>query len=165
MSIVVSTNWPYVTPEQYEALHEAVRYETDPPQGAVSHLAWFTEGGLNVVDVWETQADFEQFAAEVAEFSRQRGVQREARKTDGRRGQRSRRGGFGFRKESGGAGADGPGLVKQFTQSQPRERGLSPAADEFAADAMPRIVVRLEDRGGHFPAPQRQAQGKAAQKI
>ena len=64
MSIVVSTTWPNVTPEAYDAVTEIIRFDEDPPEGAVSHIAWFTEGGLNVVDVWQSQADFEQFARE-----------------------------------------------------------------------------------------------------
>ena len=62
MSIVVSTNWPYVTPEQYDAVSEIIRFDEDPPEGAISHTLWFTEGGLIVVDVWRTREDYELFA-------------------------------------------------------------------------------------------------------
>ncbi len=64
MSIVVSLSWPHVTPDQYDLLHDLVRYDEDPPEGAVSHTAWFTESGLRVVDVWRSQEDFEHFADE-----------------------------------------------------------------------------------------------------
>jgi hypothetical protein len=64
MPIVVSLSWPHVTPDDYDALDELVRYEEDPPEGAVSHTAWFTESGLRVVDVWRTRQDFERFADE-----------------------------------------------------------------------------------------------------
>ena len=62
MPVVVSLSWPHVTPDQYDALSELVRYEADPPVGAVSHTAWITESGLRAVDVWRSQQDFERFA-------------------------------------------------------------------------------------------------------
>jgi hypothetical protein len=34
------------------------------PAGAISHFATMTDSGLRVVDVWETQEQFEKFAAE-----------------------------------------------------------------------------------------------------
>jgi hypothetical protein len=40
-----------------------VNWEGDTPEGAIFHVSWF-EGGLRVVDVWESQEDFERFATE-----------------------------------------------------------------------------------------------------
>jgi hypothetical protein len=107
----------------------------------------------------------EQFTAEFAEFFRQRSVQHKARKADGRQRQRTRRGCLGGRKKSGALRADGTGLVEQFTQAEPRERGLAAATDEFAADAMARIMPRLVNHHRHIASPQSDAEhqtGEAA---
>lgn len=64
MSIVVSMSWPHVTPEEYDAANELIKFDEDTPEGAISHIAWFTEDGLKVVDVWRSQEEFERFARE-----------------------------------------------------------------------------------------------------
>lgn len=64
MTVVMSMYWAGVTPEQYEAARGGVRWEEEPPVGAVLHVAWFDPGGIRVMDLWNTQADFERFVAE-----------------------------------------------------------------------------------------------------
>ncbi|MEV8411223.1 hypothetical protein AB0R12_37310 [Streptomyces niveus] len=61
MAVVVSLRWPGATPEQYEAVRTAMRWEEHAPEGAVLHVAWFEGGALHVTDVWNSQADFERF--------------------------------------------------------------------------------------------------------
>lgn len=34
------------------------------PKGAKFHVSWFADDGLHVLDVWDSQADFERFAKE-----------------------------------------------------------------------------------------------------
>ena len=63
MATVMLMKWSSVTPEQYDAAREAVRWEEDEAQGGIFHVAWF-DGGLNVVDVWESPDDFNRFASE-----------------------------------------------------------------------------------------------------
>ncbi|MFI1939495.1 hypothetical protein ACH44C_20345 [Streptomyces purpureus] len=63
MAIVVNIAWPEITPELYDQARERVRWEEEPPEGAVLHLAWF-DGGMRVIDVWESQGQFERFIAE-----------------------------------------------------------------------------------------------------
>jgi hypothetical protein len=38
-----------------------VRWETDHPEGAIFHVAWFSEGGISVMDVWESSQQFDRF--------------------------------------------------------------------------------------------------------
>jgi len=64
MAVVLSLRWPGVTPEQYNAVRDSVRWEQQEPDGAVLHVAWFDGGVLHVTDVWNSQADFERFFSE-----------------------------------------------------------------------------------------------------
>jgi hypothetical protein len=61
MAIVMNMRWDGVTPEQYDAMLEAVNWEDDPADGGIFHVAWFQDGSLRVVDVWEEAAQFEAF--------------------------------------------------------------------------------------------------------
>ncbi len=60
MATVMTMHWPEVTKEQYEAVRADVKWETNVPKGAKYHVSWF-DGGLHVVDVWDSQADFQTF--------------------------------------------------------------------------------------------------------
>jgi hypothetical protein len=55
-------HWPEITQELYESVRADVQWETDVPQGAKFHVAWFADDGFHVLDLWESQSDFEQFA-------------------------------------------------------------------------------------------------------
>jgi hypothetical protein len=63
MATVMLMHWPEVTKEQYEQARAMVNWEGDQPKGGKYHVSWF-DGGLHVLDVWDSQADFEKFAAE-----------------------------------------------------------------------------------------------------
>src|SRR5205085_6854499 len=58
MATVMEMKWPSISRDDYERAREAVNWEGDVPQGAIFHVAWF-EDGLRVLDVWESQQDFE----------------------------------------------------------------------------------------------------------
>ena len=60
----MTMRWVGVTPEQYDTVRAAVRWEEDTPAGAVLHVASFDGRVMRVTDVWESQADFERFFAE-----------------------------------------------------------------------------------------------------
>jgi hypothetical protein len=64
MAVVMTMRWAGVTPEQYDAVRELVRWEEDTPSGAVLHVASFEGGAMHVTDVWGSQADFERFFAD-----------------------------------------------------------------------------------------------------
>ena len=64
MATVMQMHWPEVSKEQYEAARKEVNWEGDAPQGGKFHLAWFGDDGFHVLDVWESQQDFERFVQE-----------------------------------------------------------------------------------------------------
>jgi len=61
MATVMLMHWPEVTKEQYEQARRDVNWEGDTPKGAKYHVSWF-DNGLHVLDVWNSQADFEKFS-------------------------------------------------------------------------------------------------------
>ena len=61
MAVVMIMHWAEATPAQYDQVRDAVGWETDHPDGAHAHQAWFEADGLHVVDVWESEAAFEAF--------------------------------------------------------------------------------------------------------
>ena len=63
MATVMEMTWPSINRDDYERAREAVNWEGDVPQGAMFHVAWF-EDGLRVLDLWESQEDFERFGNE-----------------------------------------------------------------------------------------------------
>ena len=61
MPIVMSMKWDGVNAEQYDAAREEVGWETDGPEGGIFHVAWFQDGTLRVLDVWESPEAFQAF--------------------------------------------------------------------------------------------------------
>ena len=53
--------WEGVTPAQFDELRSLVSWETEQPEGAIFHVAWFRDGGITVMDVWESQEQFDRF--------------------------------------------------------------------------------------------------------
>lgn len=64
MAVVMQMRWEGVTPDQYEKTRDVVQWETETPDGAIFHVAWFDDGGVNVLDVWETAEHFQAFVEE-----------------------------------------------------------------------------------------------------
>jgi hypothetical protein len=62
MATVMMMHWPEVTKDQYEQVRKSVNWEGDTPDGAKFHVAWFAGDGLHVMDIWDSQAQFETFA-------------------------------------------------------------------------------------------------------
>ncbi|MFZ3167246.1 MAG: hypothetical protein WA130_06490 [Candidatus Methanoperedens sp.] len=60
--IVAFVNWEGVTKEIYEQARERVNFERDVPKGLVIHIAMFDKIGLRVVDIWESEENFNNFA-------------------------------------------------------------------------------------------------------
>jgi len=78
MAVVVQLRWDGVTPDQYETTREIVQWETEIPDGAIFHVAWFDQGGINVVDVWEAPEQFQGFVEErLTPATKQAGIQGE----------------------------------------------------------------------------------------
>jgi hypothetical protein len=61
MAIVMKLRWEGVTAEQYDEACRVVDWENAPPDGGVFHVAWFEDGGLNVVDVWDSPEQLDAF--------------------------------------------------------------------------------------------------------
>jgi uncharacterized protein YcfL len=61
MSTVMRMHWPEVTKDEYERARKDVNWEGQTPVGAKFHVAWFDETGLNVLDLWDSPQDFQNF--------------------------------------------------------------------------------------------------------
>ena len=48
--------------EMLDAVTKDMNVDTDPPQGMIVHVHYFEQGRARVVDVWESQADYQRFA-------------------------------------------------------------------------------------------------------
>ena len=60
MAVVVQQEYPGMSADQYDRIVEMLA-DTLPP-GCLIHIASVIEGGMLVVDVWDSQEAFEQFA-------------------------------------------------------------------------------------------------------
>ena len=63
MAIVMIMDFP-ATAAQYDQVNAAMGAVDDPPAGLILHAASEREGGMRVVDVWESQEDFDRFREE-----------------------------------------------------------------------------------------------------
>src|SRR4051794_38441602 len=61
MAIGLLADIPGGTIEQYEAIVRALDMRGTPPAGALFHAAGEAEGGLRVMEVWESQAALDAF--------------------------------------------------------------------------------------------------------
>jgi len=66
MAIGIILRYPAVSDaiKKYDAVTDEMGVRNNPPQGAIYHWAAPTNGGLIIVDLWETQKDFDQLAQE-----------------------------------------------------------------------------------------------------
>jgi len=56
MAVAMFMHWPGVTPDQYEALMARLELDVSPAAGSVLHVAAVTDEGLEVCEVWQTEA-------------------------------------------------------------------------------------------------------------
>ena len=64
MATVMLMEWPGVTQEQYNRVMSHLGLDSNPPSGAIFHVSGFSEGGLRVLDIWDSQQAFERFQKE-----------------------------------------------------------------------------------------------------
>ena len=64
MAIVMKIFWQGLKTADYENNRRLVQWETNVPKGAISHVSWCTSDGINVLDVWESEGDFNRFTEE-----------------------------------------------------------------------------------------------------
>lgn len=56
--------YPGVSQEQYEGAFSRLELEGAMPQGCLVHIAGGMPGGWRIIEVWESQADFDRFHEE-----------------------------------------------------------------------------------------------------
>jgi heme-degrading monooxygenase HmoA len=61
MATVMTMHWPEVTKEKYEQVRSDVKWETDVPNGAKFHVAWWADDGFHVLDLWDSAGAFQDF--------------------------------------------------------------------------------------------------------
>jgi len=49
------------TQEQYDAVHQYIGVDDDPPEGLIFHVAGPVEGGWGIAEVWESRDHFDRF--------------------------------------------------------------------------------------------------------
>jgi hypothetical protein len=65
MAVVMQMRWPGITAADYDKAREVVGWERDHPHGGRDHVAWFdSDGVFHVIDVWDSEEDFQRFADE-----------------------------------------------------------------------------------------------------
>jgi hypothetical protein len=65
MTVGIRIKLQGVTQEQFEAVHEHVDPEGNPPQGLVFHSSGPIEGGWGVIDFWESRQAFDAFQGRI----------------------------------------------------------------------------------------------------
>jgi hypothetical protein len=61
MPAVIIQKWDGLTPDQYDALREIVRWDRETPPGMRFHVASFGDGELRMTDVWDSEELFGTF--------------------------------------------------------------------------------------------------------
>ena len=61
MPVLMQMYWEGVNTEQYEKMSTESNFDTDTPRGAIFHTAALDKKGLHIVDIWETESDFNNF--------------------------------------------------------------------------------------------------------
>lgn len=61
MAIVLVREFSGITPDLFKKLTDEANSRADPPAGLIVHTASQVGDTIRVIDVWETQAAFEQF--------------------------------------------------------------------------------------------------------
>ena len=79
MAVLMTMDLP-VSRADVEALSDELGVLDDPPSGLIVHAAIETAGGVHIVDIWDSQADFERFQNDrlnpaMEKFLTERGIQ------------------------------------------------------------------------------------------
>lgn len=61
MATIMSMHWREATPAEYDQARELVGWDRDVPAGAKLHVSGFSDDGLHVLDVWESEEAFGAF--------------------------------------------------------------------------------------------------------
>ncbi len=64
MATIMVMHWREATPDQYDQAREKVGWDRDVPNGAKLHVSGFSDDGLHVTDVWDSEQSFNMFLAQ-----------------------------------------------------------------------------------------------------
>jgi len=64
MAVGIRLKFAGGTQAQYDAAHEVMKIESDPPVGMIVHSAGPVDGGWGVIDFWESREAFDKFVQE-----------------------------------------------------------------------------------------------------
>ena len=80
MPVAIEMQFSGATADQYDRILEKMSLTPggSTPPGAIFHWAAKTDGGMHIVDVWETKEHFERFAQEqIGPYSKEVGIEDE----------------------------------------------------------------------------------------
>jgi hypothetical protein len=84
MVVLMTQDFQGVTREIVEAItNDLGVLDNNAPVGLIAHVATETDGGIHVVDIWESEADFQTFAKERLIPSAQKILQERGMSMDG----------------------------------------------------------------------------------
>ena len=80
MVVLMELDLDGVSREDGEAVTNDMGVRENPPPGLIAHVTTDTDGGVHVVDIWESAADFQRFAEaqlmpSMKKVSQERGIQ------------------------------------------------------------------------------------------
>jgi uncharacterized protein YciU (UPF0263 family) len=61
MAVVLTLKWPGCTKAQYDQLLELADWENEPARNGIFHVVWWEGDTMGIVDVWESQQDWQNF--------------------------------------------------------------------------------------------------------
>ncbi len=61
MAVVLTLKWPGYTKTQYDQLLELSNWEQQPARNGIFHVVWWEGETMGIVDVWESQQDWQNF--------------------------------------------------------------------------------------------------------
>ena len=61
MATIMQMHWREATPDQYNQVWQKVGWDREVPAGAKLHVSGFSNDGMHVLDVWESEQAFNDF--------------------------------------------------------------------------------------------------------
>ena len=62
MPVAMLMEWPGWTEEPYRAVLQELQLDKNPPNGLLFHVAGVVQGGLRILDIWESPEAFRTFS-------------------------------------------------------------------------------------------------------
>jgi hypothetical protein len=61
MATVMLMHWREATPDLYDKVRAKVKWDQDLPDGGKLHVCGFSDDGMHILDVWESEQAFNTF--------------------------------------------------------------------------------------------------------